>query len=97
MVVVITRVTLKPGRVDQVLELFQRTNPDLVAEEQDWLRAQFTANRTEDRVAVLAYWNNAQAYRTFSRSDKFQQVMSAFAPHFAAPPEVTVQEVLFEM
>lgn len=97
MVVVITRVALKPGRVDQVLELFQRTNPDLVAEEQDWLRARFTANRAEDRVIVLAYWNNAPAYRAFSRREQFQAVMAEFAPHFAAPPEVTVQEVLFEM
>jgi heme-degrading monooxygenase HmoA len=97
MVVVTTRVSLKPGRVEVVRDLFAKTNPDLVRDQSDWLGAKFTADRTADEVVVLAFWRSEEPYRALSESGPFRQAMEAFAPHFAGPPEVTVREVLYEM
>lgn len=97
MFVVMTRVQLKPGRIDEVRELFEETNPALVKDQPDWVEAKFTANREEDQVTVLAFWRDADSYREFSASEKFRRVMSEFGPHFAGRPEVTVNEILFEM
>lgn len=97
MYVVITTVQLKPGKIDQVRDLFEKTNPDLVKGQTDWIEAKFTANREKDQVTVLAFWRNANSYKTFSASDDFKQVMSQFGPYFAGPPQVTINEILFEM
>lgn len=97
MYVVITTVQLKPGRIDEVRDLFAETNPDLVQDQADWIEAKFTANREADQVSVLAFWRDAEAYREFSAGDKFKQVMGRFAPHFAGRPQITVNEILFEM
>ena len=97
MYVVITTVSVKPGSVDAVRKLFAETNPGLVEGQTEWVEAKFTANRAEDRVSVLAFWRDADAYRNFSAGEEFRQVMGRFAPHFAGPPEVSINEVLFEM
>ncbi|MBD3274821.1 MAG: hypothetical protein GF372_05890 [Candidatus Marinimicrobia bacterium] len=97
MYVVITRVQLLPGKIDTVRNLFEQTNPALVEGQADWIEAKFTANREKHQVTVLAYWKNADSYERFRTGDEFQQVMSRFAPHFESPPEVTINEVLFEM
>jgi heme-degrading monooxygenase HmoA len=97
MYVVITRVQLKPGRIKEVQNLFEETNPELVDGEESWIRAKFTANHEEDQVTVLAYWHNVESYREFSSSESFRNVMAEFAPHFAGQPDVSVNEILFEM
>lgn len=97
MVGVTTRVRLQAGRVDAVRDLFAQTNPGLVRDQSDWLGAKFTADREADAVVVLAFWRNERSYRAFSEREPFQRAMEAFAPHFAAPPEVAVREVLHEM
>ncbi len=97
MFVVITKVQLKPGKVDDVRELFEKTNPALVEGQKDWIKALFTANRNANQVTVLAFWRRAESYQTFSANLKFQQVMSQFAPYFTGPPEITINEILFEM
>ena len=97
MFVVITKVQLKPGKVDEVRDLFEKTNPALVEGQIDWIKAKFTANRDANQVVVLAFWQRAESYQAFSTSSKFQQVMSQFAPYFTGPPEVTINEILFEM
>lgn len=95
--VVITTVQLKPGNIEAVRDLFEKTNPDLVRGQTDWVEAKFTANREQDQVTVLAFWRKANSYKSFSASDQFKQVMSQFGPYFAGPPQVTINEVLFEM
>ncbi len=97
MFIVMTKVQLQPGKIDTVRDLFAQTNPQLVANQPDWIEAKFTADRTNDQVTVLAYWRSAESYRTFSADETFRQTMSQFAPHFAGPPEITISEVLFEM
>jgi heme-degrading monooxygenase HmoA len=97
MYLVMTTVKVKSGKVDEVRDLFERTNPVLVKDQTDWVEAKFTANREEDQVTVLAFWRNAESYKTFSSSDEFRQVMSQFASYFAGPPQVTINEILFEM
>lgn len=97
MYVAITTVEVKPGSIPTVRDLFERTNPPLVAEQAEWREAKFTANFERNSVTVLAFWDSAEAYRTFSESDAFREVMSEFAPHFAGSPRVSVNEVLFEM
>lgn len=97
MFIAITKVQLKPGAVDAVKELFAETNPALVADQPDWIEAKFTADRSTNQVTVLAFWKNAESYKTFSASDNFRQTMGRFAPHFAGPPEVSLNEILFEM
>ena len=56
MYLVMTTVKVKSGKVDEVRDLFERTNPDLVKDQTDWVEAKFTANREEDQVTVLAFW-----------------------------------------
>lgn len=97
MYVVITTVQLKAGKIDQVRDLFEKTNPDLVKDQPNWVEAKFSANREAERVTVLAFWRDADAYREFSASDEFKQVMSQFGPYFARAPQVTINEILFEM
>ena len=97
MYVAITDVQLQPDRIDIVRELFENTNPDLVADEDSWVSAKFTADYDTDRVTVMAFWTDPDAYRRFSQSEEFGRVMSRFASHFAAPPSVRIHEVLFEM
>jgi heme-degrading monooxygenase HmoA len=97
MYVAFTDVQLQPDRIDTVRELFEETNPGLVADQDDWISAKFTADYDTDRVTVMAFWRDANAYRSFSESKHFRKVMSQFAPHFAAPPEVRIHEVLYEM
>ena len=97
MYVVMTTVQLKSGKIDEVRDLFEKTNPDLVKDQTDWVKAKFTANRETNQVTVLAFWRNPSSYKTFSSSDNFKQVMSQFAPYFAGPPQITIHEVLFEM
>jgi heme-degrading monooxygenase HmoA len=97
MYVVITTVQLKSGKIDEVRALFEKTNPSLVEGQSEWIEAKFTANREADRVTVLAFWRDADAYRTFSSSASFREVMSQFARYFAGPPDVSINEILFEM
>ena len=97
MYVIITTVKLKPGKIDLVRNLFEKTNPDLVKDQPDWLEAKFSVNRETERVTVLAFWRDADAYREFSSGDEFKYVMSQFGQYFAEPPQVTVNEILFEM
>ena len=97
MFVIMTRVQLKPGKIDEVRDLFEKTNPELVKGQEDWIEAKFTANRVEDQVTVLAFWRNADSYRAFSAGENFRHVMSQFSPYFAGPPQVTVNEILFEL
>lgn len=79
------------------MNTFEKTNPDLVKDQTDWVKAKFTANRAEDQVTVLAFWRDANSYKTFSASKGFKQVMSQFGPYFIGPPQVTINEILFEM
>ena len=97
MFVIMTKVQLKPGRIDEVRDLFEKTNPDLVTGQPDWIEAKFTVNRENDQVIVLAFWRNADSYKAFSSSENFRQVMSQFAPHFSGTPQITINEILFEM
>jgi len=97
MVVVMTSVHVKPDSIPKIQDVFQRTNPDLVAGQGDWLEAKFTANFDQNLVTVLAFWKDQESYRTFSSSEPFKKVMSQFRPYFEEAPEVTVNEVLFEM
>ena len=97
MFVVITRAQLKPGKIEDVRDLFERTNPALVKGQTDWVKAKFTADRTADQVTVLAFWRNADSYQKFRATDDFQQVMAQFGPFFASPPEISINEILFEM
>ncbi len=97
MYVVITTVQLKPGKINEVCDLFKKTNPDLVKDQTDWVEAKFAADRNENQVTVLAFWRDAVSYKSFRASESFKQVMSQFGPYFAGPPQVTINEVLFEM
>lgn len=97
MYVVITKVRLLPGKIDTVRNLFEQTNPALVKGQGDWIEAKFTANREKHQVTVLAFWKDADSYDRFRNGDEFREVMAQFAPYFESPPEVTINEVLFEM
>lgn len=50
MFIVITRVEVKDGFIDDVLELFMQKNPNLVKGEINWLKATFTP--TERKVIL---------------------------------------------
>jgi len=97
MYVVVTTVSVRPESIDELARLFDDTNRALVAGHDDWLGADFTANRAAGTVTVIARWRRPESYERLSGSDEFRATMARFAPHFLAPPEVSINEVLVEM
>ena len=97
MYAVITNVRLKPGRIDDVREIFRRTNEALFADQDDWVDAIFTANRRDDEVTVIARWKSVDSYRAFTAGDPYKAAMAKFEPYFAHPPTVDVNEILVEI
>ena len=95
--IVTTKVQIKPGEINNVLELFKNTNPDLVKDQSDWVKAVFSKNEASSFVKVQAYWKNKESYIKFSSSDKFQNTMQRFGKYFNGKPEVDINEILFVM
>jgi quinol monooxygenase YgiN len=94
--VVITRVEVEEGSIDELAELFDRSNRELVSGHEDWLGAWFTANRETNEVTVLARWKDPTSYQRLRESDDFAAVMAQFAQRFVAPPVVSVNQLLVE-
>lgn len=61
MYLVTTRVKIKPGTVDAVLGLFKKTNPGLVKDQEDWVKASFSYNKEKSVVIVNATWKNKES------------------------------------
>ena len=97
MFIVMTTVEVKPGSIDELAELFDSTNRELVAGHDDWVSAEFTADREANTVTVLARWRDATSYDALRSSPEFGATMAQFAPHFVGPPTVQVNEVLVQM
>lgn len=97
MYAVITTVGLKPDRIDDVREMFRRTNPGLVAGHEDWVSAVFTANREKDTITVIARWKSAEAYKEFAAGDEYRSTMGEFARYFRGTPSVEINEILVDM
>ncbi|MEM6987885.1 MAG: antibiotic biosynthesis monooxygenase family protein [Pseudomonadota bacterium] len=95
--VITTTVSVKPGHLEAIADLFAETNPPLVATHPDWLQAVFSADIDTNAVTVVAYWTTADAYLAFSASDAFKETMRLFAPHLEAPPVVSLSHVLVGM
>ena len=94
---VITHVRLKPGRIDDVREIFRRSNPLLVAEEEDWVGVIFTANRKDDTVTIVAKWKNPDSYHKYAAREEYKTAMEEFARYFREPPTIEVNEILVDM
>jgi len=95
--IVETEVHLQEGKTDEVLALFKATNPELVRDESDWIRASFSAVEGEDIVIVRAEWKRKESYLKFSGSKRFKETMGQFGKYFAGKPKVTITKILFEM
>lgn len=93
---VITTVTLKPDTLDTVATMFEETYIDVVKVEKSWLGAKFTANRDTNTITVVTLWTSAEDYQAFRHTDRFQTTFAKFMPFFAAPPIVSVNEVLYD-
>ncbi len=93
---VITTVTLKPESIDTVAKMFEETYIDLVKVEKHWLSAMFTANRETNTITVITQWTSEEDYTAFRHTDRFQSTFAEFMEHFAAPPVVSVNEVLYD-
>ncbi|HEV2069828.1 MAG TPA: antibiotic biosynthesis monooxygenase [Acidimicrobiales bacterium] len=96
-VVVLTTIPVKEGLIDDVADLFEQVNRPLVEGQADWLGAWFTVNRERGEITNIAHWKSADAYRRLRDSDEFKAAMAKFAPMFAGPPNVSINEVLVEM
>ncbi len=97
MFAVITTVKVSEGSVDELAGLFDATNRELVAGDDDWLGAWFTANRATSEVTVIARWRDATSYEALRDSGEFKAVMAQFAERFAGPPTVSINEILVQM
>ncbi|NNF34101.1 MAG: hypothetical protein HKN68_08335 [Saprospiraceae bacterium] len=95
--IVKTTVPIKAGQVDRVLDLFKATNPELVKDQDDWVKAVFSVHEETNEVQVLAYWKDKDSYLYFSSSEKFLSTMSQFRPHFAGQPVIKINRILYEM
>ena len=95
--IVTTRVQIKAGEIDKVLQLFKDTNPALVKNQTDWVKAIFSKNSETNTVIVQAYWKSKASYLTFSKSNEFQNTMKKFGKYFAGKPEIEINEILFRM
>ena len=94
---IVTRVKLKPGAIEQCIQLFEETNPALVKGEPDWLSARMVVDRENDVVTVMATWTDVSSYQTLAESDRFRKTMSEFAPLFASPPDITINDIVVDM
>jgi len=94
---VVTTVEVGPDSIDELARLFDETNRDLVAGQDDWLSADFTADRQTNTVMVVARWRRAESYEALRESPEFGATMARFAPHFVGPPNVNTYEVLVHM
>ena len=92
-----TTAKLKEGTTTEVLELFKSTNPELVKDEPDWVKASFAAVEEENIVIVRAEWRSQESYLKFAESEKFRSTMERFGTYFVGQPKVTISKVLFEM
>jgi heme-degrading monooxygenase HmoA len=92
-----TIVNLKEGKTKEVLELFKSTNPQLVSDEPDWIKASFSSVEEKDIVIVRAVWKSKESYLKFSNSEKFKVTMREFGKYFVGKPKVTFTKILFEM
>ena len=95
--IVETTVNLKEGKTKEVLELFKSTNPQLVSDEPDWIKASFSSVEEKDIVIVRAVWKSKESYLKFSNSEKFKVTMRKFGKYFVGKPKVTFTKILFEM
>ena len=95
--IVETVVNLQEGKTNEVLELFKATNPELVSDESDWIRASFSSVEEQDIVIVRAEWKSKESYLKFSNSEKFKVIMGEFGKYFEGKPKVTIAKILFEM
>ena len=93
---VITTVTLKPNTIDTVVKMFEESYIELVKVESHWLGAKFTANRETNAITVITLWTSAEDYKTFRHTDRFKSTFATFMEYFAAPPIVTVNEILYD-
>ncbi len=97
MYVVTTRVRLKPGAYKQCANLFKSLNPGLVEGEPNWLGTRMIFDPVTDIVTVFTTWKDVSVYRRLRESPEFKDVMQAFAPHFAGPPDISLNKVLVDM
>ncbi len=95
--IVQTTVNLQQGKANEVLELFKSTNPELVSDQSDWIKASFSSVEGKDIVIVNAEWKNKESYLKFSNSEKFKVTMGQFGKYFVGKPKVTISKILFEM
>lgn len=95
--IVETTVKLNEGKTNEVLDLFKSTNPQLIRDEPNWIRASFSSVEQENIVIVRAEWKNQDSYLKFSDSEKFKLTMEKFRKFFVGKPKVTISKVLFEM
>jgi len=95
--IVETTVNLKEGKTNEVLELFISTNPQLISDESDWIRASFSSVEEKDIVIVRAEWKSQDSYLKFSNSEKFKLTMEQFGKYFVGKPKVAISKILFEM
>jgi quinol monooxygenase YgiN len=93
---VITTVTLKPDSIDTVARMFEETYMKVIKVEKCWLNAKFTANRKTGTITVITTWTCDTDYEKFRHTDRFQKTFASFMEYFAAPPIVTVNEVLYD-
>ena len=95
--IVETSVNLQKGKTMEVLELFKSTNPQLVSNEEDWIKASFSSVEGKDIIIVRAEWKSKKSYLKFSNSKEFKDTMKEFGRYFKGKPKVTFSKVLFEM
>ena len=95
--IVETTVNLQEGKTNEVLELFKSTNPQLISDESDWIRASFSSVEEKDIVIVRAEWKSQDSYLKFSNSEKFKLTMEQFGKYFVGKPNVAISKILFEM
>jgi heme-degrading monooxygenase HmoA len=93
---VITTVTLKPDSIDTVAKMFEESYIELVRVQEHFLSAKFTANRDTNIITVITLWTSADHYMEFRHTDRFRTTFARFMDYFAAPPIVTVNEVLYD-
>jgi heme-degrading monooxygenase HmoA len=97
MYAVITTVGLQPDRIDDVREVYRRTNPDLVASQEDWVSAVFAADRKNDTITVIARWKSAESYKEFADGQEYRSAMGELARYFRGKPSVEINEILVEV
>lgn len=88
---------LKPGTVDQAIEIWRDKVMPTVKGAKGFKRGYMTGDRSSGKGVVVTLWETEADATAWNTSGKYTEVIAHFAQLFAAPPTQEQFEVFIEV